>query len=147
MRTYLICLRRGIGVGSSKDVRVAERRRTNGVRRRFWHRPASLQGRAPGIDGGTVRCVAHVVPDSRPIRPRGNGIDVVSQEFGDQTVRARASRIARSTPIQYSPSRWRSSRSDVRVQHDSIQATRGRGIGAVRGEECIIDHVEIGPIG
>ncbi len=49
--------------------------------------------------------------------------------------------------MQYSPSRWHSSCSDVRVKHHTFQDARGRGIAAVRGEKRIIDYVEIDPIG
>src|SRR5205085_10301093 len=120
-------------VRPSENVRVAECGRANDVGCGSWHRSASLQGHAPGVDGGAVRRVAHVVPDDGPIRSRGYGIDVVTQEFGDQTVRARAAGIARGTAMQFSPSCRCSSRSDARVKDDTFQNTRRRGIGAVRG--------------
>src|SRR5947209_9631525 len=139
---YSIRLRCRIRIRPSENVRVAECGRANDVGCGSWHRSASLQGHAPGVDGRAVRSVAHVVPDGGTIRSRGYGIDVVPQELGDQTVRARASRIARRAAVQYSPSRWCPSRSDVRMKNDTFQNTRRRGIGAVRGEERIIDHVE-----
>jgi hypothetical protein len=49
--------------------------------------------------------------------------------------------------MQHSEPRWCSARSDICVKHDSIQDTRGRGVGAVRGQERIIDDIEVGTVG
>src|SRR5258708_38121827 len=111
-------LRGGISEGPSKDVRVAEPSRTNDVGGRLWHRPASLQGLAPGIHIGAICCVAHIVPDSRPISSRGNGIDVISQEFGDQTICARAARITRQAAVDLCEGA-RPSRCHVCMEDDS----------------------------
>src|SRR5439155_24532398 len=121
--TNPIYLRGGISKGPSKDVRVAEPSRTNEVGCRLWHRPASLQGLAIGIHIGAIYCIAHIVPDSSPIGSRGNSIDVISQEFGDQTVCARAARITRQASVDLCEGA-RPSRCDICMEDDSNQTAR-----------------------
>ncbi len=78
MHLYAICLWRWIGVRPAVDVRVAEVGWT-GLLRRGWRRGAAgLKRLPPGVDSRTVRCIARVVPDSRPIRPCSHSIDVVT---------------------------------------------------------------------
>ena len=88
MYTDTIYLRRGIGVGSSKDVRVAKGviRATVLLRCRLgWHSGSITVGYlglgTPVVNRRTIDCPAGVVLDSGAIGIRRNCVHIVAEEF------------------------------------------------------------------
>src|SRR5205823_14607929 len=113
-----------------EDVRVSEGRRTVVVRRRS-RRVGGRPGRGAvgdvlpvGVDRGTVRGVARVVPDGDDEVVRRERIVVVAEELVDERVRARASGVAGRPAVDIGPGADRTRRAiDVGVADDALEQT------------------------